>query len=196
MPTLEYFFDFSSPYSYLASTQLEGLAARTGVRIRWRPFLLGALFKAIQTAPPIYNQARIAYMLKDLGDWSRHYGLPEVRIPETFPFLSVKSLRLALVAEEQGRMPAFGLGMFRAIWQQGQDATSESVLTSVLTEVGLEPPACFARTEAPEIKERLKKNGEEALERGVFGAPTFFVDGEMFFGNDRLLFVERRLEAR
>ncbi|HLL53558.1 MAG TPA: 2-hydroxychromene-2-carboxylate isomerase [Myxococcaceae bacterium] len=196
MPTLEYFFDFSSPYSYLASTQLEGLAARTGVQIRWRPFLLGALFKAIQTAPPIYNQARIAYMLKDLGDWSRHYGLPEVRIPETFPFLSVKSLRLALVAEEQGRMPAFGPRMFRAIWQQGQDATSEGVLTGVLTQVGLEPAACFARAEAPEIKERLKKNGEEALARGVFGAPTFFVGGEIFFGNDRLLFVEQKLKAR
>jgi 2-hydroxychromene-2-carboxylate isomerase len=193
MPTLEFFFDFSSPYSYLASTQLQGLAERTGARIRWRPFLLGALFKAIQTAPPINNMARAAYMMKDLQDWSRHYGLPPLQLPQPFPFLSVKSLRLALVAEEQGRMPAFGLRMFRAVWQEGLDATSDDVLSGALRDAGLDPSASLARTEAPEIKERLKKNGEEALERGVFGAPTFFIGDEMFFGNDRLAFVEQRL---
>lgn len=193
--TLEFFFDLVSPYSYLASTQLDALAERTGARVLWRPFLLGAVFKATQNVSPASIPAKAVYLLKDLRDWSRHYRLPEFHFPDDFPFNSMNLQRLALVAEEQGRMPQFGHRMYRAIFQERRDVLSPEGLATLLSEQGMDPAASQARAQAQEIKDRLKKNTEEAVERGAFGAPTFFVDGEMFVGNDRLFFVEKALRS-
>lgn len=191
--SLEFFFDFTSPYSYLASTQVERLAERTGARLVWRPFLLGGVFKATGNVPPLSVPAKGQYMLKDLQDWAREYGLPPLRLPPTFPIPSVKANRLALVALEQGRGPALVHALYRAIFQEGRSAENPDVLGAVAAEVGLVPEEALARIERPEVKDALRRNTDEAVARGAFGAPSFFIGEDLYFGNDRLLLVERAL---
>jgi 2-hydroxychromene-2-carboxylate isomerase len=193
--TLEFFFDYASPYSYLACEQVEALAERTGAELRWRPFLLGAVFKATGNVPPISTANKAQYLAKDLLDWTRHLGLPEFRMPENFPIQSLKANRLGLVAIEHGRAGPFSRATFRAAFAEGKDLGDVKVLAELARTAGLPPEAALARIEHPEIKDTLRRNTDEAVERGAFGAPTFFVGSEMFFGNDRLMFVERALRA-
>jgi 2-hydroxychromene-2-carboxylate isomerase len=191
--TLEFFYDHSSPYSYLASTQLEALARRTGAEIVWRPFLLGAVFKATQNAGPISIPAKFMYLAKDLGDWTRHYGLPDISLPEDWPINSLRSNRVSLVAQEEGKLVPFSLRVLRALFGEGKDTSSVEVISNILKEVGLEPESCLARAESQPIKDRLRQNTDEAVSRGAFGAPTFFIGDDMYVGNDRLQFVEKAL---
>lgn len=192
--TLEFFFDYASPYSYLASEQLEAVVQRTGVEVRWRPFLLGAVFKATGNVPPITTPSKGLYLAKDLDDWARYLGLPAFRMPDDFPINSLKANRLGLVAAEQGRIVPFSQATFRAAFVHGRDLNSPAVLAELAREAGLEPEKALARTEHQEIKDALRRNTDEAVSRGAFGAPTFFVGEQMFFGNDRLMFVERALK--
>lgn len=192
--TLEFFFDYASPYSYLACHQVEAVAQRTGAELRWRPFLLGAVFKATGNSPPIQVPQKGVYLGKDLLDWTRHLGLPELRFPDTFPINSLKANRLGLVAAEHGRIVAFSRAAYRAAFVEGRDLNDPKVLAELGREVGLEPEVALARMEHQEIKDALRRNTEEAVERGAFGAPTFFVGQDMYFGNDRLMFVERALQ--
>ncbi|MBN1204815.1 MAG: 2-hydroxychromene-2-carboxylate isomerase [Myxococcaceae bacterium] len=193
--TLEFFFDYASPYSYLASEQVEALAERTGAELRWRLFLLGAVFKATGNVPPISNPSKAGYLGKDLLDWCRYQGLPELRMPEAFPVNSLKADRLGLVAAEQGRIAAFSHATYRAAFVEGKDLGDPKVLQELARAAGLEPEAALARSETQEIKDALRRNTEEAVSRGAFGAPTFFVGEDMYFGNDRLVLVERALRA-
>ncbi|SEU33618.1 2-hydroxychromene-2-carboxylate isomerase [Stigmatella erecta] len=193
--TLEFFFDYASPYSYLASAQVEALAARTGAELRWRPFLLGAVFKATGNQSPVTNPAKARYLLKDLADWARLLGLPDFRMPDSFPTNSLQAGRLGLVAAEQGLIVPFSHAAYRAAFAEGKNLADPAVLTEVARAAGLEPEKVLARIENQEIKDALKRNTEEAIARGAFGAPTFFVGEDMFFGNDRLPLVEQRLRA-
>ncbi|MCI0569210.1 MAG: 2-hydroxychromene-2-carboxylate isomerase [Myxococcaceae bacterium] len=190
---LEFFFDFTSPYSYLASTQVEALAQRNGARIVWRPFLLGAVFKATGNSPPLSVPAKGAYMVKDLQDWVRQYGLPELALPSTFPVPSVKANRLALVALAEGKGPAFIHATFRAIFQAGRDVGELDMLGELAASVGLDAKVALARIEQQDVKDELRRNTDDAVARGAFGAPTFFVGDDMYCGNDRLFLVEKSL---
>lgn len=191
--TLEFFFDLLSPFSYLASTQVEAVCARTGAALAWKPFLLGAVFKATENASPLNNPHKAAYLLKDLQRWADHYGLPPFTFPSEFPFRVVDADRLVLVAAEQGKAGAFARAAFDAIWAGGKDLGKPEALAPVLTSVGMDPAISLERAGSVEIKDALKRNGEEAVARGAFGAPTFFIGDEMYLGNDRLAFVERAL---
>jgi len=191
--TLEFFFDLLSPFSYLASTQLEAVCARTGAALAWRPFLLGAVFKATENASPLSNPHKAAYLLKDLQRWADHYGIPPLTFPAEFPFRVVDADRLVLVAGEDGKAGVFAHAAFRAIWAEGKDLGTPDALAEVLRSVGIAPAPALERAGSIEIKDALKKNGEEAVARGAFGAPTFFIGDEMYLGNDRLAFVERAL---
>lgn len=193
--TLEFFFDYASPYSYLASEQVEALVQRTGAELRWRPFLLGAVFKATGNVSPLTNERKAVYLAKDLLDWTRHLGLPDFRMPEGFPINSLKANRLGLVAAEQGRIAPFSHATFRAAFAEGRNMNDPQVLTELARATGLAPEAALARTENQEIKDALRRNTEEAVERGAFGAPTFFLGDDMYFGNDRLILVERALRG-
>lgn len=195
MKTLEFFFDYISPYSYLASTQVEAIADRAGAQLAWRPFFLGAVMKATGNTSPANNPYKASYMLSDLLRWTRHYRLPDFTLPDPFPTRSITALRLGLVAAEQGCLPAFTHALYHAVFGLGQDQASPEVLASVLNQVGMKVEASFTRAEEPQIKELLRKNTDEAVARGSFGAPTLFVGEEMFFGNDRLAFVEKALTA-
>jgi 2-hydroxychromene-2-carboxylate isomerase len=191
--TLEFFFDLLSPFSYLASTQVEAVCARTGATLVWRPFLLGAVFKATENASPLNNPHKAAYLWKDLERWADHYGIPRLTFPSEFPFRVVDADRLVLVAGEHGKAGAFARAAFNAIWADGKDLSKPEQLGEILRSVEIDPAPALERAGSIEIKDALKRNGEEAVARGAFGAPTFFVGDEMFLGNDRLAFVERAL---
>lgn len=193
--TLEFFFDYASPYSYLACAQVEAVAQRTGAELRWRPFLLGAVFKATGNVPPISTANKAVWLLKDVQEWTRYLGLPPFRMPENFPINSLKANRLGLVAAEQGRIVPFSHAAFRAAFADGKDLADPQVLAELARGAELNPEQALAKAETQEIKDALRRNTEEALERGAFGAPTFFVGDELFFGNDRLMFVERALSG-
>lgn len=191
--TLEFFFDYLSPYSYLASTQVEAICARTGAILVWRPVLLGAVFKATSNVGPATNPFKAQYLFKDLLRWTARYGLPELVLPEGFPSNSMKADRLGLVAQEQGRIERYTRAVYAAAFQRGQDIAQAPVLEAVLREAEIDPAPALARAESAEIKARLRVNTDDAVARGAFGVPTFFIGDEIYVGNDRLDFVEAAL---
>lgn len=193
MATLEFFWDPGSPYSYLASTQIEGLVARTGVEVVWRPVLVGVIMKAAGTHPNIESPAKGAYMMQDLALCARRYGVP-LRRPDPFPTSPVIAERLALAAPP-ALQPALARGIMRAHWGEGRDIAQPEVLRAVVETLGLDSAAVFARTQDPEIKNTLRANTDEAVARGAFGAPTFFLGAQMFWGCDRLPHIEEILRG-
>lgn len=194
---VEFFFDVTSPYSYLASTQMDGLARRTGATIAWRPFFLGGLFGSIGNQAPALLKPRAAYMGRDLQRWARRYGVP-LNWPSRFPINTIKAQRMLLALREaQGddACAALAAAFYAAYWADDRDVADLEVLTQVADAAGFDGAALAGRTQDPAIKEALKAATAEAEERGAFGAPTFFAGGEMYFGNDRLLLLEDALTA-
>jgi 2-hydroxychromene-2-carboxylate isomerase len=192
-PRLEYFFDYVSPFSYLADSQVPAIVERTGADIVYRPFLLGGVMQASGNSPPITVPNKGKYMFADIARWLARYQI-ELKMNPHFPVNTVKAMRGALVALEDGCFPAYHAALFKATWRDEQNVGDADTLRALLDAAGLDGSAILARTDEPAIKELLKTNTAEAVERGAFGAPTFFVDGEMFFGNDRLDFLEEKLE--
>jgi len=189
---LEYFFDYVSPFSYLANSQLPALVERTGAELVYRPFFLGGVMQASGNSPPATVPAKGKYMFTDISRWVKRYGIALSFNPH-FPVNTIRPMRGALVALEEGFIPAYNEALFAAMWREEKNVGDPGILKEVLAAAGLDADTVLRRIEEPSIKERLKANSDEAVERGAFGAPTFFVDGEMFFGNDRLDFLEERL---
>lgn len=189
----ELWFDFSSPFAYLASTQAEALAARTGARLRWRPFVLGGLFKNIGT-PLVPMQtlpaAKQVYLAEDMARFARRYGAP-FQFPSGFPLRTVLALRLVLAAPEPSRARLIH-AIYRACWVDDRDPNDPSVLGAALAEAGLDP-SLLGAAQSPEIKQALHDATNEATQRGLCGAPTFAVGELLFWGQDRIPFVERAL---
>jgi 2-hydroxychromene-2-carboxylate isomerase len=193
---VEFFFDFMSPYSYLASTRVEAMVSAAGGSVSWRPCFLPAILKATDNRGPGQIPAKLPWLLKDLADWADLLGLPPVKIPDAFPFLATQANRCALVAVDEGKGPAFCVAMFAAIWRDGLDPNDPVLLGDVLSQVGLDAERVLPLAASQPLKDRLKADSEDAVRRGAFGVPTFFIGEEMFVGNDRLDFVVRRLKAR
>jgi 2-hydroxychromene-2-carboxylate isomerase len=198
--TLECFFDCSSPWTWLGVHNLKPIAAELGVAVMWRPILVGGVFNSVN--PSVYAgrenpvPAKRAYMLKDLQDWARFSGL-EIRFPPTvFPVNSVKAMRGCLWLEPQGLLPAFADAVFEAYWRRDEDVSKDEVLSAVCLKLGIAPEAFFAGIATPAVKDALRANTDALIARGGFGSPTFFVDGDMYFGNDRLPLVRNALERR
>jgi 2-hydroxychromene-2-carboxylate isomerase len=197
MKTVELYYDFSSPNAYFATLLLPAVADRAGARIEYRPFLLGGLFKLLggPQTPGTTSPEKAAHGLRDLERWSAKHGIA-FRFASRFPLSTVKALRLALICEDLGIQPrAFTEAVFRAAWAEDRDIADPTVLGEILTGLGADAAAALTRIEAPEVKDALRKATEEARSRGVFGAPVCIVDGELFFGKDRLDFVEDALGA-
>ena len=190
---VEFFFDVGSPASYLAWTQLESMAQRTNARIIWRPMLLGAVFQATGNASPAAVPAKGAYMLKDLQHFSNIYGVP-FNFNPFFPLNTMHLMRGATAYLEEPEFQTYLAAIFNALWSEQLNMESPEVVAEVLTKAGIDVTDFMARISETEVKERLKDTTEEAVARGVFGAPSFFVNGEMFFGQDRLSFVEIALK--
>jgi 2-hydroxychromene-2-carboxylate isomerase len=197
MKTLEFFYDVGSPWTYLAFSKLETLAAEHGAELVFRPILVGGVFNAVNEdvyrlrANPNPRKAR--YHAKDLQDWAQLYGLT-IRWPSVFPLNSVKAMRAALAAEERDRLVPWSRACFEAYWGRDQDLSQDPVLEQIAVRVGLDPAWLLAHIAKPEIKEKLRANTDELVARGGFGSPTLFVNGtDLYFGNDRLPLVEAAL---
>jgi 2-hydroxychromene-2-carboxylate isomerase len=191
---VEYFFDFGSPTSYLAWTQLPKIAAASGAEIVWRPMLLGGVFKATGNASPVSVPAKGRWMNEDIRRWAARYGVPFRHNPH-FPINTLGLMRGA-VGLQLRRSQDFGRYLevvHRALWEGEKNLGDPAVLASVLADAGFDADAFAALVAEPEVKARLLATTEEAVARGVFGAPTFFVGDAMFFGQDRLDFVREAL---
>ena len=189
---IEFFFDIASTYSYLASTQIDALGARVGVPIRWRPFLLGGVVKATGNRTPIEVPAKARYMLQDLQDWAGLYGIA-LRFPSHFPPNSLPIMRVLSAVSEQEVRP-LATALFQAYWTQDQNLSDLNVLAHVIEAAGFPAVNLLARAQDQDVKDRLRAATEEAVQRGAFGAPTFFFRDRMFWGNDRLPLLERYVE--
>ena len=197
MPTIEFFFDCSSPWTYLAFRAVQPLAAKLQVSISWRPVLVGGIFnsvnKGIYTAREDLSSPKNRYVLKDLQDCAREAGVTIVFPPKVFPVNSVKAMRGCLwMARDAGirgvKNPCldFVEATFAAYFTRQEDISQDEVLAAICAQSGVDAAAFMAGIAQPEIKDALKANTEEAIARGAFGSPTFFVGDDMYFGNDRL----------
>ena len=191
---VEFFFDVVSPTAYLAWTQMPALATRSGAEIVWRPFFLGGVMQATGNRPPGMVAPKGKWMNEDLQRFARRYGVPFAFNP-AFPMNTLPAMRGALHAEREGMLQPYLDQLFPAAWVEARDVGAADVLGDIVAKAGLDPARFEAAIQSDEIKSALKANTDEAVERGAFGAPTFFVGNEMFFGQDRLDFVEEAVGA-
>jgi len=197
MARLEFFFDCSSPWTYLAFSRVHAIVERAKAEIVWRPILVGGVFNAVNRE--VYERRanpdprKASYSGKDLRDWARLAGIA-IGKPPVFPARAVAAMRSVLAADEHGALVPFARATFEAYWGDLKDIGRADVLDEISVKAKLDPAAIRARSETPEIKDRLRANTEEVIARGGFGSPTMFVGGDdMYFGNDRLPLVEAAL---
>ncbi len=196
---IEFFFDCSSPWTYLAFHNIQPLAAEFGAEIAWRPILVGGIFNTIN--PSVYDgrahpvPAKARYSGKDMQDWARVAGLKIKMPPTVFPVNSVKAMRMCLVLGPEGKLVPFARAVFEAYWGDDADISQDAVLRGVCAKLGLDAEALLAAQAADAVKAELRANTDEVMARGGFGSPTIFVGKtDMYFGNDRLPLVRAALE--
>jgi 2-hydroxychromene-2-carboxylate isomerase len=195
--TVEFYFDVGSPAAFLAFRRLPGLCEAAGARSDFRPMLLGGVFQATGNQSPMTIPAKARYVMEDLERFARRHRIPFAHNP-FFPINTLTLMRGAtgLQLREPARFLPYVEAVYRAIWVDGKNMNDPSVVADVLRSAGFDPAALLALAGDPEVKERLKAVTQDAVARGVFGAPTFFVDGRMYWGQDRLDFVKEALEAQ
>lgn len=189
---VEFYFDVGSPASYLAWTQIAQLAERHGAEVVYQPMLLGGVFKATGNASPASVPAKGRYTRIDFERFARRYQVPFAQNP-FFPINTMQLMRGAVALLDDDQFQPYVDAVFRAIWVEGQNMGDPDVVARVLGGQGFDVAGLLQQINDPAVKERLRQITERAIERGVFGAPTFFVGDEMFFGQDRLDFVEAAL---
>ena len=192
--SVEFYFDLGSPTSYLAYTQLPKICAETGAELVYRPVLLGGVFQATGNASPIAVPAKGRYTLIDMTRFARRYGVPMKMNPH-FPINTLTLMRAAtgIQLRQPERFEALLACVFKGMWVDALNLGDPAVLGPLLAEAGFDPQELLALTAEQDVKDALKANTEAAIKRGMFGAPTFFVGNEMFFGQDRLDFVREAL---
>jgi 2-hydroxychromene-2-carboxylate isomerase len=188
MDGLEFWYEFGSSYSYPAAMRIERLAGEAGVAVRWRPFLLGPIFQTQGWSDSPFNifAAKGRYMWRDLTRICEAEGLPLKLPPAKFPQNGLKAARLALAGERAGWTPAFTRAVFTANYAGHKDISEDATLRTILDALGVDAEAALAAANARENKDALRRQTEEAASRGLFGAPSFTIGDELFWGNDRL----------
>ncbi|MBA2673139.1 2-hydroxychromene-2-carboxylate isomerase [Ramlibacter sp.] len=184
---IEFWFDFGSNYSYISAMRIAELAARNGVEVAWNPFLLGPIFKSFgwDTSPFVLQKEKGAYTWKDMARQCKKYGLPW-RQPSSFPRAAVLPSRVALFAQGTPWHGEFCRRVFALNFAEDRDVHTPEAVTGILEQLGVPAAEVLQQAQSDAIKLRLRQQTEMAVARGVFGAPTFFAAGEMFWGNDRL----------
>lgn len=191
--TIEFYFDFGSPTAYLAYKRLEQLKQQYNCSISFLPMLLGGIFKATGNTSPVAIPAKGKYMLQhDLPRFAQRYGVP-LNFNPHFPINTLNLMRGAIAAQRLGCLEAYTSAMYDAVWVKQLDMGDLEVIRQALLDAGLDADALLALSQEPDVKAELISNTEQAVERGVFGAPTFFMEGSMYFGQDRLDFIEEAL---
>ena len=191
---VDFYFDVGSPAAYLAYQQLPGICSEAGATIAWKPMLLGGVFQATSNQSPMMVPAKGSYMLDDLGRFAKRYGCAFNHNPH-FPINTLMLMRGAagLQLREPARLDDYLRAVFKAIWVDGKNMNDPKVVGAVLQEAGFDAAAITALVGDAQVKDQLKAITQEAVERGVFGAPAFFVDGTLYWGQDRLDFVREAL---
>jgi 2-hydroxychromene-2-carboxylate isomerase len=191
---IEFYFDFSSPYGYIASQLIDSVAATHGREVVWKPLLLGAVFKITGMAPLLEYPVKGDYMRRDFERSARLHGIP-YRMPDPFPFSGVTANRAFywLEASDPARAHDLARAFFDAAFVKGRNISVAEQVADIAVELGIEPEALLAGIQSPEVKDRTRAENDSALAKGVFGSPYFLVDGEPFWGADRLDQVERWL---
>lgn len=186
-PRLEFWYELASTYSYLSAMRIEAVADEAGIDIIWKPFVLGPIFNAQgwSTSPFNIYPAKGRYMVREMERLSAARGLPFM-MPSPFPQNSLYAARLALIGHEEGWGPAFARAVYTAEFADGADISDRKALGKILSDLGRDPAPLLARMEQPETKQRLRQQTEEAQELGIFGAPSFLAQDELFWGDDRL----------
>ena len=190
---IEFYFDCSSPWTYLAFVEILPLSQRQNVEIIWKPILVGGVFNLVNQ--DVYqfrespNTLKLDYSGNDLNLWAKHRNI-NISKPQIFPVNSVKAMRGCLFAMQQNCLPLFALKVFEAYWGQGLDISDEAILANIAEEAGLLPQDFQQYIYSQEAKDLLKSNSSQLIEKKGFGSPTFFYRDQMFFGNDRLNLLE------
>lgn len=193
---IDFYFEFYSPYAYLASHRIDDIAAKNGYSVNWRPFMLGATFSITGHGPLTDTPLMGEYSLLDMERNARLYNVP-FQMPAEFPKVSLSCARAfyALVDDQPEQAKALAKGIYHEIFSLGNDGTQPETIARLAKENGIDAEALLESIQTPEIKQRLKYETENAIKRGVFGAPFFFVDQQPFWGNDRLDQLDRWLET-
>ncbi len=193
---IDFYFDFASPYGYLASHRIDEIGERFGRAVTWRPIMLGAMFKAVGTAPLVTYPLKGAYSRRDLQRTERLFGV-EFGLPEGFPHGTLPAARgfYWLGESDADKQKPFAKAFYRAYFGEGRNVSEMDPTADIAASVGIGREAFIAAIQEPAIKDRLKAETNAALERGVFGAPFVFIDGEPFWGVDHFDQVERWLET-
>lgn len=191
---VDFYFDFVSPYSYLAMTQLPSALADASVELHYKPVLLGALHQAQDVPSPAFIPNKAKWIYRDCHLWAKHYGVP-LKWPKQFPFNTMFLLRACLYIEQTApdRLHSFVEQTFNAIWQDGLDVNDEQAVAQHLLDIGFDVQDILQGCQQQEIKQALKQTVADAHELGLFGVPAFKVADDVFFGQDRLMFVKQAL---
>lgn len=194
--TLRFYFDFSSPYGYLATARIDDLAQRDDCKVDWRAHLLGVAMKATGQKPLLNQPLRGAYAQHDLNRMARDFGLPLVQ-PDVFPIHSVAASRAfyALKDDEDGQSDFLARQLFHAYWGEGRDISRPDDIAREAAAIGMDGEALIQRMALPETRQRLREEVDDAMERGIFGSPMFDIDGELFWGCDKFDQMDRWLAA-
>jgi 2-hydroxychromene-2-carboxylate isomerase len=199
MATIEFFYDVSSPWTYYACERIESFCERNNAELVWKPFLVGGVFNKVN--PSVYERRnnpvppKDNYYQKDMRDWARFLGINMIK-PSVFPLNSVKALRGAFVAIDEGTVSAYSRACFKAYWCDDRDISQPDVLLDIVTSVGMDADIFFDKIGDDKYKKMLFGTTDELIERGGFGSPSFFVNGDdMYFGNDRLELMQFALDA-
>jgi len=200
MTTIEFFFDYSSPWTYLAYDRIEAFCEKNTAELVWKPFLVGGVFNKVN--PSVYQRRenpvppKDNYYRKDMHDWARMQGIDLIK-PSIFPLNSVKALRGAFVAIDEGKISAYSKGCFKAYWTDDQDISQEEVLRPIAETAGMDGEAFMAKIAEEPIKRKLFESTDEIIAREGFGSPTFFLDkDDMYFGNDRLEVMQAAIDRK
>jgi 2-hydroxychromene-2-carboxylate isomerase len=199
-PKVEFHFDFGSPNAYFAHKVIPKVEQRTGVKFQYLPILLGGVFKLANNASPIVafkdTKAKLDYMKIESHRFVRKHGLTKFKMNPNFPVNTVQIMRGAIAAEMDGQFDKYTDAVFSCMWEQGLKMDDAEVIKSALDAAGLDGARTLARIQDQDVKDRLLKNTEATVARGTFGAPTFFVGNEIFFGKDKLADVEEEILAQ
>jgi 2-hydroxychromene-2-carboxylate isomerase len=189
---VDFYYDFGSPTAYLAWTQLPTLCAKYGAQLNYEPILLGGVFKAVGSTTPVAIKPKGEWMFDDMARFAARYGVPFTKNSH-FIINTLPIMRGAVWAKQQGTIEPYNKAMFEAVWADGRDMADPDKIKAVVADAGLDVAAMAEAIQLPEIKQGLIASTEASVGRGIFGAPTMFVDGEMHFGQDRLNWVEAAL---
>ena len=190
-----FYYDYGSAPSYVAYKRLPAIAARTGAEIEYRPALVGGMFKTLGNQPPVEIPAKAAWFWADITRQAARHAVPFTRNPHFASFRSLALMRGAMVAAQDGQIVAYSDAVYDAMWGKGLNLTDPAIIADVLSAAGFDAKHIFAGADSDAAKAKLRTQTDEAIARGAFGVPTFFVDDTMFFGQDRLDFVEEALAA-